>query len=325
MSILANPEQLSLPRFSIQSLLNGFNEPAFLCDKNGNILHLNNLGKSLIQDSIHDHDINVNLPEVLGLEPLKFSRVAKGTLRTTAIIPARFEVVSDDHSEPKVISITLSSVRTEESAYPTHLLIRLTNSNGILESKFRRLKDQVEQVQAELQKRIALSMTDPLTGLLNRRAISNEFSDNNSLFNNRSQVHSIAIIDIDDFKQVNDNFGHRAGDEVLRGIAKLLKSHCREEDICCRWGGEEFVIALLESDKVVAMDTMQRLRRAIEQHVFSVGEQQISVTVSIGVSEFTIGDDLGDIIDAADKAMYEAKKSGKNNVLLNDDNPDLEF
>lgn len=319
MSILANPKEQAGLRFSIQSLLNGFTEPAFLCDKKGNILNLNNLARGLIQDNISDDNYQVNLPEVLGLETLKFNRIATGALRTTAIIPARFETHSEE-IEQSMLAMTLSSVRTEGNGRPTHLLIRLTNSNNLLESKFRRLKDQVDQVQAELKKRIHQSITDPLTGLLNRRAISNEFSDPGSPFRDENRIHSIAIIDIDDFKQINDTFGHRVGDELLRGLALLLREHCREEDVCCRWGGEEFVIAMLETDQDAALATMNRLRRAIEAHNFGKDNKLVKVTVTIGVCEFTIKNNLSDIIEAADAAMYEAKKSGKNAVILSQNN-----
>ena len=316
MSILINQQEKSGPRFSIQSLLNGFAEPTWLCDHKGHIVNLNNAAKTLLKTYGQQEPASLQLPKVLGIDQLKFSRVAKGTLRTTANIPSRFETVNPINDERSVVAMTLSSVRTEGNSQPTHLLVKLTDNNSLLERKFRRLKDQVEQVQEELKKQVKQSITDPLTGLLNRRAISNEFSDVHSPFHNDQQTHSIAIIDIDDFKAINDSFGHRVGDEVLRGLAALMREQCREEDICCRWGGEEFVIALLDTDQVQALEAMQRLRIAVEKNNFGNDNRIIKITVTIGISEFTCEDNIIEVIESADAAMYKAKKSGKNSVLL---------
>lgn len=316
MSILINQQEKTGPRFSIQSLLNGFSEPAYLCDHKGNIINLNNTAKTLLQHCDQDTTQPHNLPQVLGIDQLKFSRVARGTLRTTANIPSRFEAAHPISNEQSVIAMTLSSVRTEGNRQPTHLLIRLTDNNSLLERKFRRLKDQVDQVQEELKKQVKQSITDPLTGLLNRRAISNEFSDHQSPFNCEDHTHSIAIVDIDDFKAINDSFDHRVGDEVLRGLAALMREQCREEDICCRWGGEEFVIALLDTDQVQALEAMQRLRIAVEKHNFGTEARLVKITVTIGISEFSCQDSIIEVIESADAAMYKAKKSGKNSVLL---------
>lgn len=163
-----------------------------------------------------------------------------------------------------------------------------------------------------------LSATDPLTGLLNRRAFEIELE----IESNRAQRLKLPLAlifgDIDYFKMVNDTHGHPVGDEVLKGIAKILKSGARDYDRVARYGGEEFIMILPETKAEIAVEIAERLRRAIE--IWKLIHQEklwpIAITMSFGVAELNKEESLESLIDRTDKALYRAKKSGRNAVFL---------
>ena len=154
--------------------------------------------------------------------------------------------------------------------------------------------------------------TDPLTGLLNRRGFSAYIEESGSGTGDRR----LAVFDIDRFKQVNDTYGHAAGDEVLRTFARVAKTVVRENDQVARLGGEEFAILLTGSTLDQAMMICERLRRSIEEEVTEVDGRLISVTVSGGIAEIVKNGDIDETIAAADLALYEAKRAGRNQLAL---------
>ncbi|WP_438969681.1 diguanylate cyclase [Methylophaga sp.] len=163
-----------------------------------------------------------------------------------------------------------------------------------------------------------LSTTDALTGAGNRRALDEKLD---ALFSERRKQAEfcLLVIDIDNFKPINDKFGHPAGDRYLIELVKTLKSLLRENDFIARTGGEEFCIILPNTDIDSASISAERLRKAIEQLEVteSVENYQIQATISLGVSQRTIHDEsVESIFERADKALYEAKESGKNQYKI---------
>ncbi|HEC17062.1 MAG TPA: sensor domain-containing diguanylate cyclase [Sedimenticola sp.] len=168
-----------------------------------------------------------------------------------------------------------------------------------------------------------VGLTDFLTGINNRRFFDQRLSE--ELMRTQRQGGSLGclLLDIDNFKGVNDTYGHRAGDQVLKGISALVRQQLRGPDVLARFGGEEFSVLLIDSDASVAQEIAERIRSAIAEHPVQVeNEQVLRVTVSIGVAVFG-GDapgqgllELGEcLIDQADQALYQAKNSGKNKVV----------
>ncbi len=125
---------------------------------------------------------------------------------------------------------------------------------------------------------------------------------------------SLIFFDIDHFKKINDTYGHLAGDEVLKSVAKIIESHVRAKDIVARWGGEEIAVLLLGADEKHAKIKADEIRVAIEDFKFE-GKENVSVTVSAGVSSFDEGLDQKAILERADQALYRAKNDGRNQVV----------
>lgn len=156
-----------------------------------------------------------------------------------------------------------------------------------------------------------LSITDPLTGLYNRLKLDELFEANLHNAQRHETPFSIILLDIDKFKNVNDTFGHQAGDGVLKEFAALLKENLRTEDILGRWGGEEFLILIPNSDLNGAAVLAEKLRLLIHNHSFAtIGHK----TSSFGVSTHHYGDDEKSMVSRADEALYRAKQNGRNRV-----------
>lgn len=157
-----------------------------------------------------------------------------------------------------------------------------------------------------------LAATDPLTGLMNRRAFDQGAA---VLFEQALDglPLSALLVDVDHFKAVNDNFGHDAGDEALREVARVLTWAIREDDVAARYGGEEFVVLLPKLNEPAALAVAERIRKAVEEASFEHG----TTTVSVGVATHQEGiDSMRSLLQAADQALYEAKRGGRNQVCL---------
>jgi len=170
--------------------------------------------------------------------------------------------------------------------------------------------DDIEKQKNEL---LITSTMDHLTKLRNRKEIDYILDSNVKIFNRYNESFSIILLDIDDFKKVNDNYGHLVGDEVLINIANILKEHTREIDIVGRWGGEEFLIICTRTNEEEASILAEKLRKKIEENQFNtVGYK----TASFGVSSYKENDSLSTLLIRTDEAMYFSKAEGKNRVTI---------
>jgi len=161
------------------------------------------------------------------------------------------------------------------------------------------------------------ALTDALTGLYNRRGLFEighiEFTRTRRL----KRSFSAIMIDIDHFKRVNDKYGHPVGDQVLQFLASEFRSVVRAADIVGRYGGEEFVIFLSDSDVKSALDLAERLRNMVERTPFHVEENEIRITISLGVAEYNENSpNLETLVARADQALYVAKHKGRNCAVL---------
>ena len=180
----------------------------------------------------------------------------------------------------------------------------------------RRLEEEVSRLAQELRKTSEQVMTDHLTNLLNRRGLERAFEDLAQRCHTEERRLSLAVLDVDDFKKLNDALGHQAGDDALRHLADLLRNKLRPADLSARYGGEEFVILLPDVADDSAADIVRRLQRALTAEVFLHRADQVFITFSAGVTDVRSGESLTDAVGRADDAMYEAKRSGKNRVCV---------
>lgn len=157
---------------------------------------------------------------------------------------------------------------------------------------------------------------DPLTGLNNRRLLDIEMDKKLHLYDMNNTHFSILMCDIDDFKKVNDTYGHDEGDKVLIDVSNIIKECTRPGDFLCRWGGEEFLIILMNASTKEASLVAYRIKSAVEAHVFNLEEADIHCTITIGVAAAQKGMDKESMYELADSRMYKGKQTGKNKVVF---------
>jgi len=159
---------------------------------------------------------------------------------------------------------------------------------------------------------------DPLTGLMNRRAILDRLGEELSRAKRHSGFLMVGMCDIDHFKRFNDRYGHQTGDDVLIEVSHVLQGSLRKYDSLGRIGGEEFLAIIPVNKKIDTLSLFNRLRENVEKKVIETRKGALSVTISIGVACAAKDSDADSVIKAADAAMYRAKESGRNRVVLNE-------
>jgi diguanylate cyclase (GGDEF)-like protein len=169
------------------------------------------------------------------------------------------------------------------------------------------LFQQSQKKQAEI-----ASLTDPLTGLFNRRALDEELESRKLLMANEG-AYTLAVVDIDHFKAINDNFGHATGDEVLKNVSFIIKSYIRGNDAAFRLGGEEFLLLLDNCNRSDAFLIIERVRQAFENKPTKVGSRTITHTLSAGLAQ-SKDQPFEQVLKEADDALYSSKRSGRNRV-----------
>ncbi len=190
--------------------------------------------------------------------------------------------------------------------------INLKNSHDELESLVAERTRSLNRALEEMKK---LAATDPLTKLLNRRNILEKLKDEVVRYERHRKPFVIAIADIDDFKLFNDKYGHDCGDYILVEVANKMKSSLRKQDFVARWGGEEFLIVLIETDLNNGRTVIEKIRRIIAEEIYRYQELELSVTMTFGISQFDDSMDIDACIKKADIALYKGKTNGKNCVV----------
>jgi two-component system cell cycle response regulator len=216
-----------------------------------------------------------------------------------------------DETENKIAELIICYTEKLEKEQIQFLRLLFKNLSHILgvalkkEITFSNLKQKEEEFYKK-------SITDPLTGLYNRNFLNEVLNKKIKEAKRYNFPLSLAMLDIDFFKKINDTYGHLTGDCVLKELALLLKHHFRESDIIARYGGEEFVIIMPFSDLKNACKRIDNLRKNIEKYNFC--NSGLKVTISAGVEEYNFKDDMDTFIDKADKKLYVSKTEGRNRV-----------
>jgi diguanylate cyclase len=201
----------------------------------------------------------------------------------------------------------------------------MKQSNEALEARLNASKQEINQLQENLDAVRTESLTDPLTGLSNRKFFDDALGKAISGANERSEPLALVMTDVDHFKSFNDTWGHLTGDQVLRLVAMSVKQNVKGQDIAARYGGEEFAIVLPNTVLRSALTVADHIRRAVmskELMKRSTGQNLGRVTISLGVASLRKGDTTQSLIARADACLYAAKRNGRNRVICETD-PEL--
>lgn len=161
-----------------------------------------------------------------------------------------------------------------------------------------------------------MATTDMLTKASNRHVVDGMFEQLSKAARRKGKSVSVICIDIDHFKEVNDTFGHQAGDTVIRGVADIIREYSRDTDVLCRWGGEEFLLLLNCCSSVEAAEIAENIRKAVKKYPVSYGREEIRVTISCGVSQTLAGESLDSVVTRVDAALYRAKEEGRDRINI---------
>ncbi len=201
--------------------------------------------------------------------------------------------------------IDIPKFKNRIEAFQNDLMDELQRANELIRS----LENEIEELQKQ-------SNIDPLTKLYNRKALEIDAKELLKHSNERNLNISTLMIDADDFKKVNDTFGHLAGDKVLILLAKLFKLSIREYDRAYRYGGEEFLIIFNRAGKEDAKKVAERIMNAVRSNKLIYKGKTIRITLSMGLTSHQKGDTLESMIERADAAVYQAKHDGKNRLVV---------
>ncbi len=281
------------------------------------------------------------------VEKQKFSLISREALIILLIAVGEFIALSFIIIKPiSIISTSLKEREKENELKFESIPIPSNDEFGELAKQFNTLGKNLNDANNELQSRVDFadqeliktnnlllersselmelndkfkkqSITDSLTGLYNRRYFEDSLAAEMEAAKRYGDVSSILVIDIDKFKNINDQYGHANGDLVIKMIADVMKGRLRETDVLCRIGGEEFVTICKRADKDDAIDLAEILRKTIEDEVISIEGSNIKITVSVGIATVTkdnLNTHLENIFKFADMALYHSKENGRNCV-----------
>ncbi len=251
------------------------------------------------------NNIQVVITDIMlpGMGGLELTKLIKKDYKSDVIVMTGY---SGDYSYEEAINMGASDfvikpVRLEE------LLLRLKR---VL--KERELTQERIRMMEKLQR---LAITDGLTKLHNSRSFYSQLEVEVDRFNRYKHPLSLLLLDIDHFKNYNDSYGHLEGDKVLVKISQMIKSCLRKMDTAYRYGGEEFTVILPETSCEEALLVAERIRNVIQSEKFTPQrEKELSITISIGVTQYAVEEQLSAFIQRADKAMYVSKRNGRNQV-----------
>ncbi|THB67745.1 MAG: GGDEF domain-containing protein [Gammaproteobacteria bacterium] len=243
-----------------------------------------------------------------------------------ADVKSSVEIIRQNISQAKDISTLKESIQSQlimivdnVDDFCSAQAEKQSETNARIEVLKKRLLE-TEEESALLRERLVVqrahAQLDPLTKLPNRQAYDHQLNSEFSRWQRYGKPLTLIIADIDFFKKINDNFGHAAGDKVLKTVARVLQANLRETDFIARFGGEEFVIIMPETTGEDASKVADKLRVTVNDCPFHSNNEKVPVTISFGVAEFKKEDSCEAVFDKADKALYKSKENGRNQVSL---------
>lgn len=279
-----------------QLLFEGARDALLIEDVNGRIIEINNRTEELFGYSRNEL-IGMESSELEAPESKK-KEMHKDTAYPETTAGSLFETIGLTKEGKKIpLEIAISSIEHEDSSYYLLIIRDITDRKRAEEELFR------------------MANIDPLTELPNRRYMQKRMEDEKARSERSGKPFALIMSDIDDFKMFNDNYGHDCGDYILVQIAKLINSMLRKQDIVSRWGGEEFLFLLPETDRKGAVKTAEKIRNLIDSREFEYNDNRLHLTMTFGIAECYGSDEIKERIKAADTALLLGKNKGKNNVI----------
>lgn len=263
-------------------------------------------------------EIDTDLQETVRLQQLSIT----GSRKVNAAVEE--EVCGIEESVEKAGDLTMLQtdiqsrviiIRDHMDSFLQSELLRDRQSGAISERLKKELADaqqEIEVLHRQLEKEREQSMKDALTGLFNRKAYDQYIDSELARFKRYGSPFVLAVWDVDRFKSVNDQYGHIAGDKVLKIIANVIAENTRETDIAARYGGEEFVVIMPETKAEAAYKSLEKLRGIIQNCAFHFRDRRVEITASCGITESRGDDTPESVFQRADTALYQAKEKGRN-------------
>jgi len=247
--------------------------------------------------------LDYQMPGMNGIEFVQSFRIGERFTDTPIVV-----ITGEDRKD--VLSEALIAGATDFLRKPVDEVELLARARNML-----RLRDRQLQLAAANEKLAILAITDELTGLLNRRQLMKGFGDEFARMLRYRHPLAVAMVDVDHFKRVNDNYGHALGDNVLKTLAQVMKHEMRDVDFAGRLGGEEFAVVFPNTDIVGAALACERLRQVVEGTAVEADDGNVFVTVSIGVTQMIPDCDTPEgLLKRADDLLHKAKSAGRNRV-----------
>ncbi len=255
-----------------------------------------------------------DLPEAAGI----FQELIDTVMQTTSGLTEG--VNAWDQESDRILQAVDGTGDTRDTEQMLQLMLASTQSLKETVNKSRQelleTRAQLHRMSEDLQHYEKLSQTDPLTNLCNRRAMETTLRREIARARRTKAQLSVAMLDLDHFKKINDQHGHSIGDQALIHLCNLLKSGLRETDLICRYGGEEFIIVLPDAAARGAHFVVDRLRIKVANSPLIIDHDKITLNVSAGVAALQGGETGEKLIERADKALYQAKENGRNQVII---------
>lgn len=254
--------------------------------------------------------LDIKMPEMDGYEVCRRLK-ADDKLRA---VPVIFISALDD-TDDKVRGFALGAVDYVVKPFQAAEVLARAAAQIEIYRLRRELESRNHELKTVNEKLELASRTDLLTALANRRAFVEQAEHEIERFRRSGRIFSIVLADIDFFKKINDTYGHAGGDFVLRKVADALSSNVRKQDLVARWGGEEFILLLPETNSAGAFVIAEKIRSLLNDTVFDFESHQIRLSMTFGVAEFDKQSSLNDSIARADAALYQGKAAGRNRVV----------
>jgi len=220
--------------------------------------------------------------------------------------------VGEHSNRVQEISDELSAGAGQDADAVIDAVARLISTNEKMQHQLDSAEEKLQEQAEQIKSRTAEALTDALTQLANRRAFDDELARRGAEFERHGTPVCVMILDIDHFKKFNDTHGHQAGDEVLRGVADVLRQSSRSMDVVARYGGEEFAVILPATAVTDARPSANRVRKAIEEARFEFQGVELRVTTSVGLAQLMSGENPESMVKRSDEGLYKSKEAGRN-------------